>query len=92
MGIDSSDCCYFKAMLGYDKLRNDICLSTASMSESEFSPKSTKTSNLNTQRPYQDSKLSIVKIHQKSEKGNIETENSPLHYFANVFLVENTVI
>ena len=40
MGIDSPDRCYFKAMLGYDKLQNDICLSTASMSESDFAPKS----------------------------------------------------
>ena len=68
MGIDSPDRCYFKAMLGNDKLQNDICLSTASMSESDFAPKSTKTSNLHMQSLYQDSKQSIVKIHQKSER------------------------
>ena len=43
MVIDLLECCYCKVMLCYDKLQNDICLSAASMSESDFAPESTIT-------------------------------------------------
>ena len=46
MVIDSHECYYCKVMLCYDKLQNDICLSAASMSESDFDTKTNQDDDL----------------------------------------------